>query len=200
MREKTDKLIALSADLSKVEKKISKHRVRPSEVFVRIEEYMGGAYLFDNCGFPMRKKEMQALIKLLEKGLASYSDEEEAQDIQDESDYYMEHVCISESKEPVVNTTPTGYVYVIKGESGRYKIGATRNVAERLKGLRVSSSESHELIFAYKVKDHYKHEKISHDAMNSKRVHSEWFDLTDDDVRAVKTYLLDVCIDKEEHK
>ncbi len=191
------RLMVLSDDLTRVEKKKFKNVAYKKLTPIAVYNYADGAYLFDNFGFPIRKREMKALIGLLEKGLDAYSDDEEAEEIKEEIAWEDEILKESMISTPVEKKKDPGYVYVIKGESGRYKIGASKNVEKRVANLRISSSEDHTLVFAYKVDDHYKHEKMTHEAMTLKRMHSEWFELTDEDLGHIETYLQSVCIDKE---
>jgi len=73
-----------------------------------------------------------------------------------------------------------GYVYLIKGEFGRYKIGASKNPIARLKQLRISSSQDHKLIATIREEDMYLTESDIHDIFEKYRVHSEWFELDED--------------------
>ena len=93
----------------------------------------------------MRKREMKALLKLLEKGLASYSEEEEARNIQEEVDDFNGKKRVDCTPLQSTKKLYPGYVYVLKGENGRYKIGASKNPKQRVQQLRTSSSENHEL-------------------------------------------------------
>ena len=158
----------------------------------------GGALIVSNWGFPMRKKEAKAVIELLKKGLDNYSDEEEHADIIEEVDYTNN--MYREANMPQPKSKHVGYVYVIRGENGRYKIGTSENPEKRVANLCVASCEQHELLFSYKVEDPYRHEKLTHEAMNHRRKHSEWFELNDEDIEIIKTYLSRVCIEKEELK
>jgi len=70
-----------------------------------------------------------------------------------------------------------GYVYIIRGENFRYKIGCSKNPKQRLETLKLSSCENHILIHSYKTDNMYAEERRLHDMFNDYRCHSEWFDL-----------------------
>ena len=79
------------------------------------------------------------------------------------------------------------YVYLIKGENGRYKIGASYDPKQRLNQLKLSSSENHELIHIIETSNNYKLERELHTLFNNKKSHSEWFDLTEEDIEYIKS-------------
>ena len=85
-----------------------------------------------------------------------------------------------------------GYVYLVVGENGKYKIGVSKNPSKRISELKLNSCENHRFEFYQKVKSPYDVEAKLHDHFKQKRSHSEWFSLDKEDVLKIKRYLLKV--------
>ncbi len=62
-----------------------------------------------------------------------------------------------------------------------FKIGITKNINTRLKQLQIGSGISLEVIHTFSTKYNYKLEATLHTHFNSKRINSEWFELTPED-------------------
>ena len=74
-------------------------------------------------------------------------------------------------------------VYVIHGKgTGRYKIGCTINMKERLKGLQNGSPVDIEIISIHYTSEHYLLEKMLHQRFAHVRLYGEWFGLGAEDV------------------
>lgn len=83
-----------------------------------------------------------------------------------------------------------GYIYLI-GEIGnekRYKIGSTRckDINKRLKQLQTGNSEPLYIKESYETDKPFKLEKMLHNHFKSSNLIGEWFELTNDDVKAFK--------------
>lgn len=94
---------------------------------------------------------------------------------------------LSLPQEPYVKPKSYGYVYLIKGENGRYKIGFSKNPYQRLASLRLSSCEDHVMIHTFYCQNPKKREEELHYIFKDKRAHSEWFDLSTQDVAMIKS-------------
>ena len=148
--------------------------------------YDGCLIIKDNNGNVMNIKEMKELISYLE-----YSVENLDEDAIIETKIEIIEEKIRElelPKEEKKKEAPIGEVYLIKGENGRYKIGYSKNAKTRLKNLRLSSCEDHILIHKFKIKNPYNKEQFLHKKFKDKRCHSEWFELTDEDVEYIKGF------------
>jgi hypothetical protein len=77
----------------------------------------------------------------------------------------------------------TGYVYLLRSESGLFKIGRSVNVTNRLSSIRGGSAEHITLIGALHVPDMAKTESDLHQKFTHRRQRGEWFSLTDSEVR-----------------
>lgn len=152
--------------------------------------YTFGSYdnclaIYDNMGNIMSIDEMQKLFNYLEFSIENL----------DESKVIKENIKILEDeviewqkpkKATIKNTNSEGYVYLLKGGNGKYKIGASKNPVQRCKSLRLASSENHELIHFFKCVHMFKMEKSLHAIFKSKKSHSEWFDLDENEVSHIK--------------
>jgi hypothetical protein len=81
-----------------------------------------------------------------------------------------------------------GYVYLVKGHPGEYKIGHTTLVDRRLPELGVKASIKPNLIHEIKTDDPKGIEVYWHKRFENKRMRGEWFRLTAVDVRAFKRW------------
>jgi hypothetical protein len=185
----SSKLILLGNDL-KIDESNSRNRRKAAVIYGKGES----AFICSNDGFDLRRREVEILIKYLQNGLDNYSEEQEAQEVQDEVDYFKDMYAENEKYALPEKKKGIGYVYVLKGENGRYKIGYSKNVNKRINTLCVSSCEDHKLVFFYEVEDPSTEEKKLHNLMGSKRLHSEWFNLNDEDIQIIEAHLSGISI------
>ena len=81
-----------------------------------------------------------------------------------------------------------GWVYLIKSDTGHYKIGQTSNLHDRLRTFEVKLPFEITPIHAFFC--HYDRlfcEKWLHEKFAAKRIRGEWFSLTNDDVEFIKS-------------
>jgi len=81
-----------------------------------------------------------------------------------------------------------GFVYLVKGHPGEYKIGRTNLVDRRLSELGATSSIEQELIWEIKTDDPAGIEAYWHRRFQDKRMKGEWFRLNVNDVKAFKKW------------
>lgn len=75
-------------------------------------------------------------------------------------------------------------VYVLKAND-RFKIGFTSNMEQRFKKVIGLCPYPLELIWTLSTNDYKRIEKALHRAFKDKRIHYEWFLLSDDDVKSI---------------
>ena len=80
----------------------------------------------------------------------------------------------------------TGFVYLIKGGDGTYKIGIARDPKNRLQRLQTSASVKLELVATMPTQAMHRTESALHAQYADKRKHGEWFALTDADVAEIR--------------
>lgn len=80
------------------------------------------------------------------------------------------------------NLSTSGYIYVIRSENGKYKIGKAQDVNKRLQSLQTGTPEKLELVLTIKTSNKNVLETICHRQFSSKKIRGEWFSLTDDDL------------------
>jgi hypothetical protein len=81
-----------------------------------------------------------------------------------------------------------GFVYLLKGHPGEYKIGRTNLVDRRLSELGATSAVEQQLVHEIKTDDPAGVEMYWHNRFATKRMRGEWFRLTATDVRAFKRW------------
>lgn len=78
----------------------------------------------------------------------------------------------------------TGTIYLIQGaETGYTKIGITKDIQRRLKTLQISSPEH--LQVAHSFPGTAAEERSLHRSYQDKRLHGEWFSLSQNDIQAI---------------
>ncbi len=70
------------------------------------------------------------------------------------------------------------YVYLIRGNDGRYKIGIAKNPSQRIKQLQTGNSDKLEIIESYQSENASKIETTLHNRYAYARQEGEWFDLS----------------------
>lgn len=84
----------------------------------------------------------------------------------------------------------SGFVYICSSDIKRFKIGASKNPEQRVKDLGLGSSIKHTLLFKIKTNDMFKFEKLLHERYSSKNIHSEWFNLSTEDLQCIRNLSL----------
>jgi hypothetical protein len=100
---------------------------------------------------------------------------------------------LSVPKQPIdktiTETISKGYVYLLRhGSRNEYKIGRTNNMIRREGELTIELPEKLLPIHTIETDDPAGIEKYWHSRFSSKRKNGEWFNLTNDDVKAFKRW------------
>lgn len=77
------------------------------------------------------------------------------------------------------------YVYLMRAENGRYKIGISVDPEKRLADLRDGSAVDIELVHYFAAEDAAGIERVLHREYETKRVRGEWFALDEADVASI---------------
>lgn len=80
-----------------------------------------------------------------------------------------------------------GFIYIIKAETGHYKIGRTKSIPDRMNFFRVRLPFRFETVHTFPCVDMFEAERQLHLIFRDKRQFGEWFNLTDEDVDILKT-------------
>lgn len=78
-----------------------------------------------------------------------------------------------------------GFVYLIKGVHGYYKIGRAVRPPDRISQLEVALPFDIEVLHLIECKDHFEAESMFHKKYRNKRVRGEWFRLTEEDIAEI---------------
>lgn len=78
-----------------------------------------------------------------------------------------------------------GYVYLVRAETGEYKIGYSMDVENRIKAFSVQPPFDYQLVHSIPVDDMIQAEAALHKRFSGKRIKGEWFALEDGDVEEI---------------
>ena len=81
----------------------------------------------------------------------------------------------------------SGYIYIIKAETGEYKIGRSKNVPRRMSLFAVKLPFDFEIIHTFPCFDMVEAERQLHYIYRLRRIRGEWFDLSKMDVTVLKS-------------
>ena len=95
---------------------------------------------------------------------------------------------LPETATPSADTDGYGFVYLLRGHPGEYKIGYTKLVDRRVAELGATSSVEQKLIHEIKTDDPSGVEAYWHKRFESKHMRGEWFRLNPHDVKAFKRW------------
>lgn len=87
---------------------------------------------------------------------------------------------------PSTKKTKPGYVYLIRGENGYYKIGKSSNAKNRIESLGVVLPFTIEPVCIVQTNDMHGLEKELHARFSDKRISGEWFVLNEQDVSYIR--------------
>ena len=133
----------------------------------------------DQGGFVIDKKKWEAYVKLGNFFFDVVSVEEiDLYNRREDSKYIEKRSCRKKK---------SGFVYVILSNN-YYKIGQTKNLNTRLNELNRTCPDGIELITSVFSEDVKSLEESFHHRFSSKRVHSEWFELDDNDIAYIKSF------------
>lgn len=95
---------------------------------------------------------------------------------------------IDDRPESVAENAAYGFVYLVRGHRGEYKIGRTNLVDRRLSELGATYPVEQTLVHEIKTDDPVGVERYWHNRLAEKRMRGEWFKLTVADVKAFKRW------------
>ena len=81
-----------------------------------------------------------------------------------------------------------GFVYIIKSKLG-FKIGSSKQIHNRTKIFEVKLPIDWEFIKIFKIEHYSKVERKLHKNFNSLRIEGEWFNLSNEDIKNISTYI-----------
>jgi hypothetical protein len=76
-----------------------------------------------------------------------------------------------------MNTEKSGFIYAIKDESSRVKLGMADNVDKRLRELQTGNAEVLTIMYLWPVDNMRKAEAAVHTIFSAYRIRGEWFRL-----------------------
>ena len=142
--------------------------------------------IIDNMGNVMNIKEMKELVEYLNYSIDNFNERKIIDEKIDILSNEIEEYLKPKEKTKHKDKSKAGFVYLLEGENGKYKIGCSVNPERRCKELCLSSCENHKLVHTIASDDMYALEKMCHTIFKDKKSHSEWFKLSDIDVSLFK--------------
>lgn len=101
----------------------------------------------------------------------------------------IQQVQIVQQVIQVAPADPRGYVYLLRSETGWYKIGRTVNPQNRRRTFKLNLPFDVEYEHIIPCHNQYKIERYFHEHFADKRIKgTEWFNLTEDDVMYFKAF------------
>lgn len=142
------------------------------ELATEIEEY---ANYFDDEWIEMQNKEMHVQSVMNAGG---WDREQAVKHIETQN-------CLYQPQEDT-RVKVSGFIYLVSAKgANRYKIGLTTNIERRFKRLEQQAPFPLVLIHFFATSDCLTSESALHQRFASSRVHGEWFELTDEDVKEI---------------
>jgi hypothetical protein len=177
-------------------KEIDKEKLEPAIVMAREVRDAWGAYLSLNIWlanqdypsdkdafaavfreYPREKEHIKRLIENIEKCPIWYIDFR--------SMWHEDIKAALENQEPTY--VGSGYVYILEGKDGYYKIGKSVNPEVRIKTLGVVLPFEITPIHLIECQNHHRVERDLHMKYNLKRTAGEWFKLEPADIKYIKS-------------
>ncbi len=161
------------------------------------KQAIGELYLDNRLGFlvptifthhliiPDRDK-MAQFIARIEAFYALYTDEEINQINADQEDWWNE-LNSDRKPQPKTRIKKTGYVYLLKSDTGHYKIGRTIDPSSRSKTFGIQLPFDVTFICTIKTDNMYGLESELHQKFSKKRINGEWFNLSTEDIDYMKS-------------
>ncbi len=100
--------------------------------------------------------------------------------------YHQRHPAPKKKYRPSKNKV-SGWVYIVQGVDGYYKIGMTTDMEKRLRALATNSHTPLTLVHAIKCRNCARAERKLHKQFSGKRGHGEWFRLNAADLAQLKS-------------
>lgn len=174
-----------------------------------LEEHNGKNFIGDYMGYPVSLEEVKKIYLACQKQLEVFSTEESIEllykevlkdrsfsmyiqmypeEFEEDMTTLVVRAAKSSKKDRKKPEPIPGYVYLAQAKGlQRFKIGRSSNPVERGAKLKRQSPVPVEVIWASYFDDCRKTEVELHDIFSSKRVHGEWFELSNEDVNKILT-------------
>lgn len=112
---------------------------------------------------------------------------------------YQQAITIEQQRktEPVTRRPKPGFVYFVKSDSGKVKIGRTANLRNRIKSL-IVNSPSCSLVHFFESDDSVTLERKFHELFAKCRLGGEWFEIDEDVLVSLKNGSYDYMLQENE--
>ena len=127
------------------------------------------------------QEKQQALALIMSEGYAFDMDEQLRDAIARMASSKRTHPKVTNKRSP-----RPGFVYVLQGPDGNYKIGRTIDYRGRIDSLTVKLPFDVHPLMVIRSDDYCALEKMLHDRFADKRVRGEWFALSEQDIQHIQ--------------
>ena len=148
--------------------------------YVEEDDYLA---IQDNMGFIPDRRDIEVMVEGLTRFLENWSTE----DIENFNEHKVSYreTCSTNETSSKTKEPEQGSIYFVQDDQGRVKIGRTKNLKQRL-GEYTKLPYEPTLITTYEAKDYIRAEKLLHEHFADKRLRGEWFNLDEEDIKAIK--------------
>jgi hypothetical protein len=140
----------------------------------------GNAEITDSMGMPFNRDRVVWLMRIAQRYLEQHS-AEKIDDLLEQWYDQMNSPRRSATIDPCSKKQVQGYIYLLYG-GGYFKIGKTIDLSVRSRQISLHLPFEVTLIHSISTQDINEAEKYWHTKFKSKRLHGEWFSLSDKDV------------------
>lgn len=146
-----------------------------------IDKQSGGIAVKEDSKI-LTRAEVEAIIEKMRTFLEYYSEESII-----EYNVMLHNQMVEAVKDEIeTGRDKSGFIYLIKADTGHYKIGRTKELKRRMNLFNVNLPFQIELIHTFPSTDYVGAETDLHHRFAEKRVNGEWFQLSDDEVEWLK--------------
>lgn len=129
---------------------------------------------------------IQKLIVSQDPGLAAFLTAVSNKALEQEALWLLEMSSPQVTAAPPPTVPRVGWVYLLRAENGRYKIGRTGNLESRIRQLHTASPIHFNLTHSFRTFYSRQAEGLLHERFAHTRTHGEWFELTREHVSQIR--------------
>lgn len=143
----------------------------------------------DQAGFILTHPEWYDLMNSIRKFYAGATPEQIGEANVARENSIHQHTENDAPKEDIVPARRPGYVYVLRSDNGKFKIGKTGDPKNRFKTLGIQLPYKLETVMCLSVDDMDDTESFLHLKYANQRLNGEWFELSNSDIEEIRACL-----------
>lgn len=160
--------------------------IQKRDTFFLDHDDQGLSYLVNKQGYVMPESEFNQLVS----DIRLFYESKAPGEIELYNAFHQLRLLVSgDAEKAKQKSKKAGYVYIIRAETGEYKIGRTKNIDQRMQFFGVKLPFDFDVVHVIPTHDMFKTEKVLHGIYDYARCNGEWFNLTDNDIEYLKAEL-----------